>query len=257
MTVTACCSLEVTGDSVAANGKLNGISFNTATSRAIPRTLKQSPRFGVIEISSTWLSSPRYSRTSIPTGASTGKINRPSTPSSMSISLPPHSIPCDSTPRSLPFLMANGLSSPGAGGNLAPINATGALIPTATFGAPHTICRVSPVPTSTVVTRNLSASGCWVTVNTSPTTTPLKSLATLVKSSSSRPAIVSCSPNCSAVNSGFAHWRSHFSLIFIVKSQFLTRLFKCFPLINFFCTERQHRKIFFSVAVYINLCITL
>ena len=155
----------------------------------------------------------------MPTGASLGKINKPSTPSSQSISLPPHSIPLDSTPRSLPFLMAKGLSSPSAGGSFAPTKATGTLTPTATLGAPQTICKFSLVPTFTVVTFNLSASGCCSHVKTSPTTTPLKSLATLVKSSNSKPAIVNCSPICSAVRAGFTHSLSHFSLNFIIISQ--------------------------------------
>ena len=153
----------------------------------------------------------------MPMGASFGKINKPSTPSSQSISLPPHSIPCDSTPRSLPFLMLKG-SSPCAGGSLAPTSATGTRTPAATLGAPQTICSGASLcsPTFTLATRSLSASGCWVTSITSPTTTPLKSLATLSKLSSSKPAIVSCSPICSALKFGFAHWRNQFSLIFIL-----------------------------------------
>ena len=38
--------------------------------------------------------------------------------------------------------------------------------------APHTTCIGVPVPTSTVVTFSLSASGCCSQVNTCPTTTP-------------------------------------------------------------------------------------
>ena len=136
----------------------------------------------------------------------------------MSISLPPHSIPLDSTPRNLPFLILKGLSSFVAGGSFAPTRATGTLIPTATLGAPQTIWSGSPLPASptfTVVTLSLSASGCCSTVKTSPTTTPEKSLATRVKSSSSKPAMVSCSPICSADKLGFTHWRNQFSLIFI------------------------------------------
>ncbi|CVI09054.1 hypothetical protein AMPH_13106 [Acinetobacter baumannii] len=156
----------------------------TATSRAIPRILKQSPRFGVILISMTLSSSFKYSRMFTPTGASLGNSSKPSILSSRSISEAPHSMPCDSTPRSLPFLI---LKSPG---NIAPIVATGAFIPARTLGAPHTICKGSPEPIFTVVTRRRSASGCCSTVRTSPTTTPVNGLATGASSSTSRPSIV-------------------------------------------------------------------
>ncbi|MCY1408986.1 hypothetical protein D9M71_243200 [compost metagenome] len=156
----------------------------TEISRAIPRILKQSPRFGVILISMTLSSSLRYSRIFTPTGASAGSSSKPSILSSRSISEAPQSIPCDSTPRSLPFLI---LKSPG---NTAPMVATGAFIPTRTLGAPHTICRGSPEPILIVVTRRRSASGCCSTVNTSPITTPVNGLATGANSSTSRPSIV-------------------------------------------------------------------
>ena len=42
---------------------------------------------------------------SMPIGASLGNTSKPSTLSSRSISEAPHSMPCDSTPRSLPFLI--------------------------------------------------------------------------------------------------------------------------------------------------------
>ncbi len=133
----------------------------------------------------TWSSKSRYSRTFTPTGASAGSSSKPSSLSSRSISDAPHSIPCDSTPRSLPFLI---LKSPG---NTAPMVATGAFIPTRTFGAPHTICNGSPEPMFTVVTRKRSASGCCSTVKTSPTTTPVNGFAAGDISSTSRPNIVS------------------------------------------------------------------
>ena len=117
-------------------------------------------------------------------GASSGSSNKPSILSIKSISEAPQSMPCDSTPRSWPFLI---LKSPG---NTAPTVATGAFIPTYTFGAPHTICNGSVVPIFTVVTRKRSASGCCSTVKISPTTTPVKGLAAGVISSTSKPSIV-------------------------------------------------------------------
>ena len=117
------------------------ILLMTAISRAIPRTLKQSPRLGVIEISSIWLSKPRYSRMSIPIGASADSSSRPSTSSTKSISEAPQSIPLEAMPRSSLALISKPALplSVSAVGNTAPIVATGAFIPTATFGAPQTI----------------------------------------------------------------------------------------------------------------------
>ena len=166
------------------SGAITGNWLITPISRAIPRILKQSPRFGVMLISITLSSRFKYSRTFTPTGASFGNSKRPSILSSRSISEAPHSMPCDSTPRSLPFLI---LKSPG---KTAPIVATGAFIPVRTFGAPHTICKGSPEPMFTVVTRKRSASGCCSTVRTSPTTTPVNGLAAGANSSTSRPSIV-------------------------------------------------------------------
>ena len=135
------------------------------------------------------LSNPKYSRISSPIGASSGNSSKPSTTSGRSISEAPHSMPCDSTPRSLLFLILKPL--PSSLGKLAPMVATGARIPTRTFGAPQTICSGASVLILTCVTRSLSASGCGSTLITSPTTTPLKSAATASISSISRPAIVS------------------------------------------------------------------
>src|SRR5690606_34088095 len=116
---------------------------------------------------------------------------------------------CDSTPRSLPFLI---LKSPG---KTAPMVATGAFMPARTLGAPHTICNGSPEPIFTVVTRRRSASGCCSTVKTSPTTTPVNGFAAGASSSTSRPSIVSWSDNFTLSMAGLTHVRSQFSLIFI------------------------------------------
>ena len=69
--------------------------------------------------------------------------------------------------------------------------ATGTFIPARTFGAPHTICKGSPEPIFTVVTRKRSASGCCTTVKTSPITTPVNGLAAGISSSTSSPNMVS------------------------------------------------------------------
>jgi hypothetical protein len=72
-------------------------------------------------------------------------------------------MPLDSTPRSfaLPSLVPSGMTAPGS--------ATGTVCPAATLGAPQTIVR-PPSPASTSQTVSLSASGCFSTESTRPTT---------------------------------------------------------------------------------------
>jgi len=53
------------------------------------------------------------------------------------------------TPRSFDSLISNGAPPSSAGGSCAPTKATGTLMPGATFGAPHTMFNVAPVPAST------------------------------------------------------------------------------------------------------------
>ena len=62
-------------------------------------------------------------------------------------------MPCEGCPRSLAFLI---LKSPG---KMAPTVATQTFNPWRQLGAPQTISSNSLAPTSTFVTRNLSASG--------------------------------------------------------------------------------------------------
>ena len=140
----------------------------------------------------------------MPTGASAASASSPSWSSDRFNSAPEHSIPCDSTPRSLAFLI---LMPPGS---LAPGCANGALRPAAALGAPHTICTVS-LPVLTLHTRSLSASGWGSAATISATTTPLSPSARGVTASTSRPAIVSVCASASASSSGFTHSRSQFS----------------------------------------------
>ena len=81
----------------------------------------------------------------------------------------------------------------GPPGSIAPSNAHGAGVPTASFGAPHTICSFSGNPASTVQTRRRSAPGCGSTLSMRATTTSAKGGAAGAVSSTSRPAIVSLS----------------------------------------------------------------
>ena len=165
----------------------------------MPLTLKQSARLGVIFNVNSVSSKSKYSRILVPTGASSGRICRPSTPSSgKPSSLVEHSIPFDGTPRILVGLI---LKLPG---KTAPGNEHGTLMPAFTFGAPHTICTNSPVPASTWVTFKRSASGCFSTDFTSATTTPLKAGAAVSISSTSKPAMVKRCSSLSAERSGLA-----------------------------------------------------
>ena len=99
-------------------------------------------------------------------------------------------IPKDSTPRIFALLI---FMPPGSS---APIRATGTFWPSATFGAPHMIRRVS-VPTSTVQRESLSALGWRSTRTTRPVTNPSKSLPTVSTASTSRPVMISRSTSSS------------------------------------------------------------
>jgi len=159
------------------------VPVTAATSRARPTRLRQSARLGVSFSVMSLSSSSRQERISMPTGASAGSTSRPSTLSSRPISLAPHSMPDDSTPRTLACLIS-------ICGSFAPTRAQGTFWPTATLGAPHTICSGSASPTFTLHTRRRSASGCGSTASTSATTTPAKGGAAGSTASTSRPAMV-------------------------------------------------------------------
>ena len=116
-----------------AQGSLHTSSLlSTPTSRAIPRILKQSPRLGVRSTSIIASSKSRYLTKSTPTLASEGNSHNPLASSPRPSSSCAQSIPKDSTPRSLAFLI---LKLPG---KTAPTVANGTLIPTRALGAPHT-----------------------------------------------------------------------------------------------------------------------
>ena len=83
-------------------------------------------------------------------------------------SLAEHIIPSESWPRSFAFFISNPPL-----GTTAPIFATHTNCPASTFGAPQTIFNKSPVPTSTLQTLSLSASGCLAFSTTLPTTKSL------------------------------------------------------------------------------------
>ena len=171
-------------------------------SRATPMCDMASARLGVNPISNT--SSVSISNTlaaGVPGTNAASRIIIPSwlspNPSSSSAQI----IPWLSCPRIFPFLISNAF--PSLSNNLVPIVATGTFCPTATLGAPHTICTGAlPSPKSTVVIFNLSASGCFSQVSTWPTTTPCNppfKLSKVSTPSTSKPKSVSMS----AISSDF------------------------------------------------------
>src|SRR6476469_9983712 len=145
-----------------------------------------------------------------PTGASEGSSIRPLLSSEILSSLAEHIMPCDSTPRSSPTLITNGLPS-APGGSTAPAIAQMAFMPARTLGAPHTILSRVPVPASTLHTLRRSAFGWRVTSSTSATTTFENGGATASTSSTSRPDMVSRWASSSEFNFGSTMERSQFS----------------------------------------------
>ena len=169
----------------------------------MPITLKQSVRFGVSLMVMLWSFKSKYSRISLPIGASNGSSNKPVLSAAKPSSFSEHSMPNDSTPRTLACLIA-------IPGNTAPTNAHGTLMPTRALVAPQTICNCSP-PIFTLQTCKRSASGCFSAEMISAMTTRLKSAATGWQSSTSRPAIVKALLNACVSRLGFTNWRSQFS----------------------------------------------
>ena len=153
-------------------GAFSGAPVMAASSRATPNTLSAWPRLGV-SLSVNKVSSRRsVLRMSSPTVAPASSTSRPPWSSESLSSRAEHSMPRLSTPRILPTLMRNGSPPASAGGSSAPTRAHGTRIPASTLGAPQTMLRCSPAPTSTMQTRRRSASGCFSTATTRPTTTP-------------------------------------------------------------------------------------
>src|SRR6476469_1343071 len=158
-----------------------------------------------------------------PTGASEGSSIRPLLSSEILSSLAEHIMPCDSTPRSSPTLITNGLPS-APGGSTAPAMAQIAFMPARTLGAPHTMLSRVPVPASTLHTFRRSAFGWRVTSSTSATTTFENGGATASTSSTSRPDMVNRWASSSEVIFGSTIVRSQFSENCIVRTSELVKL---------------------------------
>src|SRR5574340_617927 len=175
----------------------------------MPAMPEQSLRFGVSFSVNSLSSSSRYSRSVLPTGAAAGSSHSPWLSSASPSSFSEHSMPNDSTLRTLACLI---LKSPGS---TAPMRAHGTLTPAATFAAPHTIVSGCASPTFTRHTFKRSALGCLTTSSTSATTTLLNAGATASSASTSSPAIVSRCPSSSLDSAGLTQVLNQFSENFI------------------------------------------
>src|SRR5690348_1276931 len=184
-------------------GSVNGAPVIAETSRAMPTIDRQSGRFGVSLIVISASSSASVARTSCPGVASEGSTSSPDASSAMPSSRAEHSMPCDSTPRTVVRV----IDCPP--GSVAPSSAQGTRKPFAAFGAPQTTCNARSRPTSTVQTRSRSASGCGATCVIVPTTTCAKDGAARTTSSTSKPAIVSLSHNAAVSIGGSTSVRNH------------------------------------------------
>src|SRR5205814_10650246 len=121
---------------------LSFLPVNAAISRAKPKWLSKSPRFGVISTSRI-VSAGKRSLIGAQTFASGDKINRPEASSPRPSSIGLQSIPSLSTQRSLLFRISVPF------GNFAPGNASGTLSPTLQLVAPQTIWLFVPLLSST------------------------------------------------------------------------------------------------------------
>src|SRR5947208_582879 len=160
---------------------------SAASSRATPRTDRQSGRFGVTSTSRTWSSRPRCATRSRPSGASPSRTRIPSSgsgpnPSSRS----EHSIPWDGTPRIV------AVSTRRWPGSTAPGGARAARTPTFVLGAPQ----ITENFWDPVETRQRRRRWPWLSPSSrsiaslSPTTTPRTSGASGVTAATSIPAFV-------------------------------------------------------------------
>ena len=163
-------------------GRLSLPPVRAASSRARPRTPRQSPRLGVTATSRIQSFSPKQEDTDWPKGASSGKVMMPSWSWDKPSSLSEQSIPSEASPLiTVAFTIV-------PEGSAVPALARGDFIPTRTLEAPQTtVIFSSLVPT--VTRKRRSARGWGRTSVTRPTTTPGTRPKGL-RDSTSRPAMV-------------------------------------------------------------------
>jgi len=184
-------------------GGVRRAPVRAASSRATPRTERQSGRFGVTSTSRTWSSRPRRVMRSCPSRASASRRRIPASCSSPSpSSRSEQSIPCDSTPRIFVAVMRR------PPGSTAPGGANAARAPTLVLGAPQiTEKRSRPVDT-----RQRSRRWPWLSPSSrsiasiSPTTTPARPAgASGMTLATSMPALTSRSAASAALSARSAN----------------------------------------------------
>ncbi len=160
-----------------------------ASSRATPRTLRQSPRFGVISTSRSQSERPRASASGWPSVVSAGRIMIPADSSASFSSCSEQSIPSELRPRIFAFLISTPL------GSTAPIFASATTSPAAMFLAPQTMSN-SAAPSVTRQRERRSAPGCWLFSRIFAVTTFSNPSPRNRQEDTSTPAMVSASWTC-------------------------------------------------------------
>ena len=199
------------------SGILSLLPVTAAISRAMPTTLFQSGRLGVISRSYTTSppARPMYSANGFPTGASLGRMSNPSIGSGKPSSWGEHIMPWLVMPKTLRSLITNGSLSPGLSGSAKFGRISGTLSPTLWFCAPQMMAR-SPLPSLTLQTESLSEPGTLSLVRIWATTIPSNSPGTLRTLSTSSPSRVSRSASCSGDQSKSTYCFSQLRVTFIV-----------------------------------------
>src|SRR3569832_721571 len=98
-------AVSTTSGTAVISGPRTMVLLITATSRAMPATHRQSPRFGVRPSSMLTSSNRSAARKSVPGANSAGSIIKPSALSARPSSFAEHNMPSETTPRSLDFSM--------------------------------------------------------------------------------------------------------------------------------------------------------
>src|SRR5919109_3381008 len=168
----------------------SSVPSSTATSRAMPRMERMSPRLGALFTSRTASRRPTASTRSAPTAVSGGSTRMPEWSSKTPSSRAEASMPSDHWPRT----WRRPTSTPP--GSLAPGAAHGTTSPGAKLRAPQTTERSSP-PASMRTSTSRSALECWATSTTRAVRMPARSSPTRSTVSISMPAKVSLSARSS------------------------------------------------------------
>ena len=186
-----------------------------AASLAVPTTLRQSGRLGVIPISRRTSLTPSSSMSRAPGTAPGGRIIMPSDSIPSPSSFSAQSMPSETCPLIFAFLIVSPSGNFGPGGRTAPAFASATLSPAFMLLAPQTI-GYSASPSDTLQRESLSASGCLPMSSIWATTMLSRALPTYSIDSTSSPDIVSLSASSSAETEKSTYSLSQFRDIIIV-----------------------------------------